>query len=132
VTARPCASDFELRVALVQRMRLRPPLGFLLESLDVGIEFFPVDAPHAAAPELDPGQLSRTNKRVGLRRAHVEIRSNVLKGEQTRLDGRRRLVTFRRICHPSKATTRRRHLPDLPLGSGRLTPLAMFQVRTEE
>jgi hypothetical protein len=123
VTARPRESDLELGIALVQRMRLRPLPGLLLQPLDVRVELLPVDTPYTPAAELNPGQLSRANKRVGLRCAHVEVGGNVLKGEKPRLDAGRR-VALRGICHPSNATTRVSHLRDLPFGSDRLPPLA--------
>jgi hypothetical protein len=131
VTARPWESDLELGIALGQGMRLSPLPCLLLKPLHVRVEFLAVDTPYTPAAELDPGELSRANKRVRLGCAHVEVGSNVLKGEETRLDARRRVVALRRICHLSNATTRGPHLRDLPFGSGRLPSLAPRPERLE-
>jgi len=67
-------------------MSARPLLGLLVEPFDVRLELLLVDAPHAAAPDLDGRQGPRANQRVGLRDADVQEGGYVVERQEARLD----------------------------------------------
>ena len=67
-------------------MRLRPRLGLLVESLEVGLELRPIYAPNPTAAKLDSRKVSGSNERVDLRHADVQVRRNVLEGQEPGLD----------------------------------------------
>lgn len=56
----------------------------LVKTVDVGIELLSVDPPDTSPTDLDRGQLPRTNERVDLRHADVEIGRDILEGEEPR------------------------------------------------
>lgn len=79
-------------------MFLRPALGFLVEPLDVFLELASVDPPHPAAPDLDSGQLARTDQRVDLGDADAQVGGDVIQGEEARFDlGHRGTIAVVRV-----------------------------------
>ena len=50
-----------------------PFARLLMQSLDVGLELIAIDAPHAAAPDLDGGKLAGSDEGIRLRDADGEI-----------------------------------------------------------
>ena len=69
----------------VERMLLGPLFRLLVKPLDVGLELPPVDPPHAAAPDLDRGEIARSHQGVDLRDAHGQIGGHVLEREEAGL-----------------------------------------------
>ena len=69
----------------VQRVLLRPGLGLFVQPFHVGLELPSIDPPDAAAPDLDRGEITRTDERVDLGDAHAEIRRHVVEGEKAGL-----------------------------------------------
>ena len=67
-------------------MFTRPLLRFLVEPLHVILELLAVDAPHAAAPDLDRRQLSGADERIHLRHADAQIDGYVVERQKARLD----------------------------------------------
>lgn len=63
-----------------------PFLCLTMEPLDVGLELLAVDAPEAAAPDLDARQLAGSDERIHLRDRNVEVRGHVFERQETRLD----------------------------------------------
>lgn len=66
-------------------MFLRPGLGLLVKTVEVGVELIAIDPPYAPASQLDSRQITGTNERINLRDAHGEVGRNVLEGEEARL-----------------------------------------------
>ena len=80
--------------AWVERMLLGPLFRLLVKPLDVGLELPSVHPPDPSAPDLDRGEVARSNKRVDLRNADAQVRGHIVEREETGLDGRppRRIV----------------------------------------
>ncbi len=95
------ASDSTLGL-WIEGMRLRPRLGLLVESLEVALELRPICTPNPTAAKLDSRKVSGSNKRVDLRHADVQVRRNVLEGQEPGLDpctfSRSLGLTFRTIA----------------------------------
>lgn len=79
-------------------MILSPLLGFFVEPVDVFLELTTIDSPHAAAPDLDSGELAGTDERVDLGHADAQVGGNSVQGEETRFDlGHRRTIAVVRV-----------------------------------
>ncbi len=59
-------------------MRLRPLLRLLMKPLDVVVELLLVHSPHAAATDLDRGQLAGANQRIHLWHRNAQVGGHVL------------------------------------------------------
>ncbi len=69
-------------------MFFSPALGLRLQAIDVFVELFAVNAPHAPPSDLDRRKVARPNERVDLRDADRQIGGHVLEREQARLESR--------------------------------------------
>ena len=55
-----------------------PRLGLFVEPVDERLELLSVDPPNAPAPDLDRGELARSDESVDLRNAHAQIGRDIL------------------------------------------------------
>ena len=55
-----------------------PRLGLFVEPVDERLELLSVDPPDAPAPDLDRGELARSDESVDLRNAHAQIGRDIL------------------------------------------------------
>lgn len=69
-------------------MRFGPGLGFLVEPLDIGLQLVAVNPPHASSPQLDRRKATGADERVDLGNAHVQVRGDVLEGQEPGLGPR--------------------------------------------
>lgn len=69
-------------------MGLRPGLSLLVHPLDVGLELSPVDAPDPASTEFDGRKIPRSDERIDLGHADVEIGRNIFEGQESGFDTR--------------------------------------------
>lgn len=67
-------------------MRLGPRLGLFMESLQVGLELCPIYAPDPSSAKLDGGKVPGPYESVNLGHADVQVRRNVLEGQEPGLD----------------------------------------------
>lgn len=70
----------------IERVLFRPILSGLMKPFDVGLELRAINPPHAAAPDLDRGEVSRADESVDLRPADVQEIRYIFEGHKARLD----------------------------------------------
>lgn len=73
-------------LAGVERVLHGPLSGLAMEPVDVGLELFDIDAPHAPAPDLDGRKLPGSHDRIDLGDADTEVGGDVFESEEARLD----------------------------------------------
>jgi hypothetical protein len=81
-------------------MTSSPVAGLFVLALDKGIELPTVHAPHTAAPELDGGEVTRSDEGVGLRNADAEVRRHVVERKETGFDPWLHPVIIRGVTRP--------------------------------
>ena len=78
-----------------------------METLDIGLQLPPIDAPHAAPPEFYRGKVARPNQGVHLRDRHAQVDRDIFERQEACLDdglgtaffiGRRRAGHFGTIA----------------------------------
>lgn len=79
-------------------MTSRARFAVLMQPVDVGVQLCSVDAPHATPSDLHCREITRSNKGIDLRHAHVEVRGDVLQSKQAWLDARSP-ASFLRFLH---------------------------------
>jgi len=78
-------------------MFFNPLTRFVVHALDVVVELRAIHAPNAATTDLHRGQFLRSNQRVDLRNADVEVRGYFFKGEQARLHRAGAAILIRKL-----------------------------------
>ena len=63
-----------------------PRLGLFVEPVDERLELLSVDPPDAPAPDLDRGELARSDESVDLGNAHAQIGRDIVERQEARLD----------------------------------------------
>jgi hypothetical protein len=110
---------------LIQRVRLSPLLGLLLQPFDIGVELATVDPPYPPATKLDPRQLTGSHERVGLRSADVQVRRDVLESEEAGFDTRGPATILSGFLHSRNRTIPMRRFLGFPVDCARLPLLAV-------
>ena len=67
-------------------MLFSPHLRLFVKAIDIGLQLLAVDPPHSSAPDLDRGELARSNERVDLRNADAQVGRDVFESQESGLD----------------------------------------------
>lgn len=115
----------------VQRVGLRPFLGRLMKSLDVGLQLRSVHAPDAATTDLDSRQIAGPNQRIDLRAADVQKNRHIFQSHEPWFDrassGSRHAFSITGRTHSHKVSIRLGQIPGLEAICFYLLPAATIR-----
>jgi hypothetical protein len=115
--------------ARIQRVGLGPLLGLLMEPLDIGLELPSIDPPDASAADLDRRKVARSDERIDLGHAHVEVIGDIFERHEPRFGSQARRESSTGVFHlEHENNTRSLQIRDFKPICCRLTPVACESV----